>query len=366
MTLAPVTAHSHRLSMFWVMLPLLGTLITNSATADTDEPTAVQSVFPEPGMSDARLRIATGRAVNNAPEIFSEPLDMPGPISAWGIGQWHRESVITPRSLRIRPGRPTDPIFGDPLYLMSASDGNSRVTVYRNGQHGSLVYDLYGKDGGLVDAGGANLFLGASSYPTENRMDAPMRYSLKARISAAEAVYLDPGAARTGAVLAQVFSGFVLHHDPVSGNGGNATMFLQIPIARSGTGSPEYASCSRSAQGNLVVTSDHLLAGERMLPFVALTHPLTKLDYDLNAHAKAVLTQQLRCRVPSGTTIPLRLADMYGGLAGWTVTSMYVGLETENRDLRHGSHTVTPRGSVTAGLEISDLRVTRNTTSSDR
>ncbi|EQD37857.1 hypothetical protein B2A_11744 [mine drainage metagenome] len=44
-------------------------------------------------------------------------------------------------------------------------------------------------------------------------------------------------------------------------------------------------------------------------------------------------------------------------LKNWTLNSMYVGLETENRDYRPGVRDHQPQGSVEAALQLSDLSV---------
>ena len=82
--------------------------------------------------------------------------------------------------------------------------------IYRDPASHRPIYELYERGGALSVGGGANIFRASDARPGGISMDRELLYEMDAKISKA-AVNASLAAQKDGAVLAQVFSGFVIH-----------------------------------------------------------------------------------------------------------------------------------------------------------
>jgi hypothetical protein len=165
-------------------------------------------------------------------------------------------------------------------------------------------------------------------------------------------------------VLAQVFTGFIVQYpDPKTTK--LSTIFLQIPHASSRTGAAgngpgEYRSCQVSGGGRTIIFGANL-SEKDALQFTASPGPLRHLDYSINDYLCKLIEQPITCRSADGTTSPpATLLDGVKSFGDWKIHGAYVGLETQNKDLRPQSKTADPQGSTSVALQISGLHVLRH------
>ncbi len=311
------------------------------------------SLFPEPGLTNPKLRFATGRVVGNQPEVSPDLPNIPGPPSDWVVGQWQHTHYLSSND---QVPAPTigDARYGGALYAFNAPFDESHLWIFHD--RASYVFELFERDG-VLRGGGANLFLSAKAS-TEATLDKPIDYALSARISRAEAAYWTATAEASGAVMGQVFSGFVLRFaDPQSPR--RINMFLQIPIAASRPGHGSYRSCNAGAE-IVGVTANESLDRDPPLAFAADPGPLRPLRLRLNDYVCAVITHPAACAQPGGRSTQLGAFARVRDLHNWRLQAMYVGLETQARDLRPGAVTAVPQGSVAVGVQLSGLSITRD------
>jgi hypothetical protein len=348
-----------RMASLYLILISAGPLwVLEHRMARPAERSQAESVFPEPGLTNARLRFHTGAAEPNGPVIAETLPHISGPPSAWFVAQWHQDGPL------LRPDEMTkdDPItrdsrLGRAAYAFSASDGHMHVWIYPNKVYQGFVFDLYERGGALQADGGANVFLSAEAATKDATLDAVIRYSFYAKLSKARVSFDHPAARHNGSVLAQIFSGFIFHLD----NGKpdiSATVFLQIQHTSSRNESIDYHSC-RYDDRSVTVLFSRNLASDLQLPFVRSTGRLQRLSFILNRYVCAFLTRPLPCSGPRGNQLNLTLVPAAFDFKNWRLTSMYIGLETEDHDIRSTSASSRVQGSVEAGLQVADLRVIR-------
>ncbi len=333
---------------------LAGTTIKAEAGADS------QDVFPPLGPEVPRLRFHTGAAANNRPEIAPDLPDYPGQPSDWVVVQWQHQQVLTSGALTRNDLAAADRRLGPATYSFTAADGHSHLWIYAHANGREPIYDLFERDGDLREAGGQNLFLAADATSGGIPLDQAIDYRLEAKISQASVAYANPTARASGAVLAQVFTGFVVQY-PDRQSGKPSTIFLQIPHASSrnqpGQHVPrEYRSCHASGGAKTIIYGADQ-SDESSLPFAAATGPLAHLHYSVNQYLCALVKRPIICPSTEGGQTPLKLLDGLSSFHDWTIRGIYVGLETQNRDLRAPSPVATPQGSVSVGLQISALHV---------
>ncbi len=192
-------------------------------------------------------------------------------------------------------------------------------------------------------------------------MNQPIIYQLRAKISQAHIQYYNSDAKANGAVLAQVFSGFILQCHSTNPRK-RITFFLQIPLCDSregrtrGTGGITYSHCVRGADGSVII-ENITPAGGYPLPFHSQRGPLRHLTYKLNGFLRQVLAHPPTFRESNGAVHRLVYTAREKNLKNWTLNSMYVGLETENRDFRPSSPNHAPQGTVTVALQLAGLSV---------
>ncbi len=325
------------------------------------------SVFPNPGLTNPRMNFNLGTRVKGVDIAGNSPYlpAITGPLSGWTVTMWHRHEVLNARELIRNDRRLRDPRLGVPVYAFITPNHNSHLAIYRDHKTHRWVYELFEKDGQLLPNGGSNLFLSAKTGGRRFTMNHPMIYSLGAKISQAHIRYYQAGAEKSGAVLAQVFSGFILSvrsSDPAH----RITLFLQVPLADSrngrfgapysGPGGICYQDCV-SGKNGAVIIENIAPRGGCPLPFRPQRGPLRHFHYRLNDFLRTVLTHPPMFRNAHGHWQRFRYTHQAKQLKNWTLNSMYVGLETENKDFRTGVTNHRPQGSVSVALQVANIRV---------
>jgi hypothetical protein len=315
-----------------------------------------EEVFPPLGPAAARLRFHTGATKDNQPEISPVLPDIPGPASPWFVTQWSQRNYMLPNSMTRNDPATRDSRLGAAVYAFTAPDRHSHVWVYELAIGQDPVYELYEEGGELTDSGGSNIFLSANAFSEGMSLDKMIEYQLDAKLSKAQVEFTTADAKQNGSVLAQVFTGFVIHYpDPF--NGKESTLFLQIPHSASNT-IGDYRACD-VIDGKRAVTYNNHLPGDRVFNFGPYKGPLVHLQYSLNAYLCDLIDRPLRCRTSDGTT-SVTLRDGVKDFANWKIKSMYVGLETQTEDLRPQSKDRNAQGSVSVALQFSNLHVLRH------
>jgi hypothetical protein len=72
---------------------------------------------------------------------------------------------------------------------------------------------------------------------------------------------------------------------------------------------------------------------------------------------RRVLAHAPMYRKPNGVMHQLVYSDQAKNLKNWTINSMYIGLETENRDFRPGVTDHRAQGTVSVALQVENLSV---------
>ncbi|MGC8625667.1 MAG: hypothetical protein ACP5VQ_10460 [Phycisphaerae bacterium] len=337
-------------------------------TTYTHAAAAWKSVFPNPGLTNPRMNFNLGTRVNGVDIAGTSPYlpAIPGPLSGWTIGMWHRREVLNARELVRNDRQLRDPRLGVPTYAFSTPNHKTHLAIYRDHKTHRWVYDLFEKNGMLLPNGGANLFLSAKARGGPFTMNHPIIYNLWAKISQAHISYYNSTAEKSGAVLAQVFTGFILSVQS-SHPADRLTMFLQIPLADSrngkfwskrpsGASGVTYQHCVSGKSGTVII-ENIAPPGGCPLPFRAQRGPLHHLHYRLNTFLRAVLAHPPMFRNSHGDMQRLVYTNHAHNLRNWILNSIYIGLETENRDYRKGVTDHHPQGTVSVALQVANLSV---------
>lgn len=337
-------------------LPLLLAALALSAAAS---PAAAEgeTVYPDPGLHNPRVRFHMGDSANGHPKISSVLPDIPGEPSAWYITQWNQSSYIDPSSLQTAavtgPEAPKDTKI---TYRFVSSDRHSAVTIYtRNSERGN-VYELTEAGGTLTEAGGSDLFLAADPIASNSSFDREISYSLEIKLADGSITYDPDTKPSDGIVMAQIISGFVtIFSDP--SNNVIQSVFLQIPLS---TSRPETYEgkyfCHFADNRPDLLYSAALLAGEQTLPFAPDHGSLHHIHYNLNHYLQLMVAHSYTC---DGKMITWSAAAH--DARNWRLGAIYVGTETQIADWRQTSSDRNPKGAVSATLQIANLAVTRNT-----
>lgn len=315
-----------------------------------------ESVFPDPGLTRPKFRFHTGKVVNNAPELSAVLPDIPGEASGWYVAQWKKHDLLRPDSMSRDDDTYDDPRLGTPLYTFDTSSHESQLKVFAS-PSGAKVYELVASGGELTEAGGSALFLAAKAARSDATFDQPIDLSMDMKLSEAR-VDAPLSAIQTGAVVAQVLSGFTLEFTEPETNS-KMSVFLQMNHADSRGRFNEYRGCSRHG-GKAQIVYSAMLNGEYRMPFVPNGGALVHASYNLNRHLCRMLSQGFSCREPDGSTKPFAFPESTGDLHNWRLTSMYIGLETEDRDKRALAETHAKQGDIDVAFQISNLRVMRD------
>ena len=348
---------------FSVAIAVLFVVITQAKTRASPSSLSApvvggEDMIPEPNLPIPRLKFGTETVGPNGPETSPIFPDIPGPVSQWTIGQWHQTQIVEPNLMQRNDPSTKDPILGIAEYSFDSSDGDSHFWIYRDSQLNRYVYELYEHNGVMVPDGGANLLLGTKFLPGEEQLSGTVYYQISAKISKASISFDNDEAQTNGAVKAQVLSGFIMQ-DIDAETGRVYTIFMQIPMATSGSGIDSYQSCQVGKKGNFVFVINQLLPGESMLPFAVDSGPLHDFRYSLTDHLQFILGQTYNCKQPDGTRAPFSFSGDLSNMANWKIKSMYVGLETQNTDHRRASINLLPQGDVEIGLQVAGIDIWR-------
>ena len=307
-------------------------------------------VVPPLALSGPRLHFHLGGVEANRPALSPILPDMAAyPASPWYLAQWQQSTVVRPDRMSRDDPVTRDPGLGVAAYGFEAPDGHAHLRIWRNGP--GWVFELYERGGMVTAGGGSNLFL-AVDATSPARLDRPTTYTLQARVSRASATYDTAQAEASGAVLAQIFSGFGLtFHDPA----GAATqfVFLQLPLSSSRPVSrARNVICTLDAGGPHLLFAPSLHRGETVLPFRPAGPGMATLRYELQDYVRELVSEPYPCGERM-LTWPRAARD----LGNWTLGGLYVGLETENADLRAGAAGPGAQGTVEAALQVADIRL---------
>jgi hypothetical protein len=313
-----------------------------------------QDVFAPLGPDIARLRFHTGAVKDNQPEISAALPDIPGQPSPWYVTQWNQQQLLAPDVMTRNDPATRDAALGAAQYAFATPDGHSHVRIYQT-DHREPVYELYQEGGELGTGGGSDIFLSADVGREDVSLDHAIDYQLDAKLSEAEADYMTSTAKASGAVLAQVFTGFIIRF-PNPQTGVDSTLFLQISHAAS-RHDIEYRGCNASGAG-LTITYGNVLPGDATLPYAATKGPMNHLNYSINRYLCDLAERPLTCTdVGSEQSSIVTLLSGVPDFRRWTLRSIYIGLETENKDVRPQSGNRERQGDVAVALQLSKLHV---------
>ncbi len=312
------------------------------------------NVFPGIDRDVEKIYFHTGQIANNQPEMSPNLPDIPGPPSHWSLIQWAQSQIISPTSLTTDDSATRDSRLGLAKYAFSAPDGHSHMWIYQDPTSHHPVYELYERGGALTASGGANVFLSSDAPPGGITLDHELFYDVDARLSKAQ-VRASLAAQRNGTVLAQVFTGFVIHFPDQDGKT-ISTLFLQLPIARSIPSPSEYRSCTSDMERRTIIFGAEPLAAS-YLPFEVNKGPLKHLRYNINSYICGLIARPTKCLDSAGHKTSWSVPASATNFKDWKIQKMYVGLETEVQDLRPQSPSKDPQGEVEVALQLANLRV---------
>lgn len=341
-------------------LTLACLLITNCVHTQNPQQrnTAAQNyatAFPDPGLHNPRLRFHTGAVVNNAPEISSilpqiENFD----ASEWYVTQWRRPSFIQPNIMR--PDPEVDPILGRSLYYFPSQDRKTYLKIFKNKNY---VYELYTQGGELSNFGGTNLFLSSNALSPEVTFEKFVDYSVDMKFSKARIQYNTPQAKQTGAVMSQLFTGFILQFtDKKDPKNLPTTLFMQLYHNNTSFPNSEYRGCYRH-DSNMEIVYGNVLPSDPRLDFKATSRAPTAMNFNINQYLCAMIRKGFNCN-DNGKQYKFDFPESAKDFRNWKITSMYVGLETQDTDLRRESKNNQPQGFVEAAVQISNLQVIKS------
>ncbi|CAL80617.1 hypothetical protein; putative signal peptide [Bradyrhizobium sp. ORS 278] len=323
----------------------LSVIVLGQAYAFSPDNESVVAAFDSPN-----VKFNDGAVANRGPSYFAR-LPLPGsPPSKWSLMQWNKSELLDPGGALVNSEGYRDELLGLPLLTFLATNRESRLSIFSDQQNG-LVFELESAGGGLTSTGGANLFLSnysISQLPLSRRLT--YEVSLKLTKAKVDAVAF----AEAGAVKAQVLTGFTLFYlDPSSRQ--KTSVFVQLLHSSSAQERAEYRGCFPERGGRNIVFNP-ILKSDQALRFIVATGAPQHWSYDINQLVCDLAQRMFSCRDDGG-----RMSDSVGfpqearDLSNWHLTSMYVGLETQERDLRPGAVVRSRQGSVDVAVQISKL-----------
>ncbi len=317
------------------------------------------SAFPDPGLQNPRLRFHTGAVVNNAPEISNTlPAIEHFQASDWYVTQWRRPSFIQPNIMR--PDAEVDPILGRSLYYFPSQDKKTYLKIYKNKNY---VYELYTQGGELSNFGGTNLFLSSNALTPEVTFEKNVDYFVDMKFNKARIQYDNTRAKQTGAVMSQLFTGFILQfNDPKNPKNLPATLFMQIYHNNTSFPNSEYRGCYRH-DSNMEIVYGNVLPNDPRLDFKASNKPAANMKFNINQYLCSMIRKGFDCN-DNGRQYKFDFPESAKDFRNWKITSMYVGLETQDTDLRRESKNPQAQGFVEAAVQISNLQVIKSETKS--
>jgi hypothetical protein len=314
------------------------------ATNSSAEP---RSVIPDL-FTTPQVQFGTGHAGPNGPLINPALPDVPGPPSGWYLAQWRKPQLLSPDKMIRDDETARDQLLGIPLY--SFATPASRLDIYqRPNRH--YTFGLMSKGGAHTISGGTNVFL-ATEELKDATFDHPLDYHLTVTMPIASVSASEPNDIATGTVGAQVMTGFVLRlNDPEAHHA--TSYFLQINHTDSRNRLLPFRTCymDRALQRLVVVTP-----ASATFPFAHFAKPPKQMEVSMNDLLCNLVSQPFMCPAPDGrraTEFPASAHDP----KNWSISSMYVGLETQVEDARAGAHDSVRRNSEVS-LRIFDLGLT--------
>ena len=312
-------------------------------------------------MHNPVLQFGNGGVANNKATLFPGTSPAMGYTDfGWWVTQWGKYSsdtppipyYLTPESYVQNDQSTQDPDFGvAPIIFYSENDPTiSHLALYQDKALNNWVYELWSQDGLLTSGGGSNLFLSNNvSDLGSSSLDADVHLAFATRIKQQILSFNDPAALTDGSVLAMYFTGLTLNYtDPASGN--QYWQFLQIPHANTWESTATDAQCMNLGSGGIPdVLWSGVLPGDTFLTSTPSTGSLKSLDYDVNKYVCALVKAAYNCGA-GAVSFPPAAHD----LRNWQITSLYIGLETENR-VAPDDQVV--RGHAGLGVQIEDLHL---------
>ncbi|MBC7740553.1 MAG: hypothetical protein H7061_00040 [Bdellovibrionaceae bacterium] len=317
--------------------------------------TGSQSVFPEPRLTNPKLRFHTGGVRENRPEISPDLPNISGAASPWILTQWRRPQFILP--LNMQKDLAPDAVLGSATYYFPSEDKRSHLKIYK-GKTAPYVYELFSQGGMLDQRGGTNVFLAADAVGNVT-FEKMIDYEVDLKFSIAKIKYDTLLAKRTGAVMSQLFTGLTLHYED-AGNPTQTPINLFMQIYHNNTSYPDqsYRGCYR--HGNIMeIVYGNILLNDPRLDFVSTNQPAKKMRFNVNQYLCDMITQGFSCD-DNGKKYKFDFPLAAKNFENWKITSMYIGLETQDTDLRSGAFTNKPQGNVESAVQISNLSMTRN------
>lgn len=356
--------------LFRFALLLAAALLAGCGSANTGgspppaSPAALIELLPDPGMKNPVLHFGDGGVQNSRATLFPGTTPPMGYTDyGWWVAQWNKTSSDTPPiPYYLKPDSyiENDPATVDPalgaarLAFYAENDpAVSQLALYKDPALNNWVYALWSQDGLLDTGGGSNLFL--SNYVNSaaaSTLDADVHLQFRTRIARRVLTFNDPAARTDGSVLGSYFTGLTVNYtDP--GTGKVYWNFLQIAHANTWESANNYQQCmSLGGDGIPDVFWAGVLPGDTFLSSAPSSGPLVALDFDVNKYVCALARTTWNCNGVS-TALPAAALD----LRNWQITSLYIGLETENRAAPNNS---VVRGHAGLGVDIEDLHLVKN------
>jgi hypothetical protein len=314
----------------------------------------VHDLLPELSRQTPRLRFHFGQAVGNTPAISGLLPDLPFTPSPWYVAQWQQTSYVRPAPIAFNDNALRDPYLGTPRYAYNSPDGHAQVAIFRQAR--GWLYELSERGGVLTAVGGSNLFLAADVDSMASSLDQPVTVELTARLSAAHINYDTQSAKATSGVFGQAFSGYgLMFYDPETS--ARQFVFMQIPLSVTGVyGGEEAHICSLVGNTPSLLYLPRVDHSRPLLPFESDPGILHKMRYRIDELVKTMVSHPFSCQ---GSHV--EWSKQQQDTSNWRLTCFYVGLELNDRDMRETAVTHDQQGSVSARLQIGDVRITRGT-----
>ncbi len=344
-----------------ILTPLLTSLVYSCSTpalqrniASPDE--NVEYIMPDPELKIPKMKFHNGEVANGSVQFFSELPNIPqSPTSAWYLTQWRRPTPITP--VLILDDQFRDPVLALPKYYFSSSDKNSHFKIYQE-QSGKFVYELFSRGGILDFRGGTNVFLSADAATATGTLDKQVDYEVDLKFSHAKIKYDILLGKLSGAVMSQFFTGFILkYQDPLQPQHLPTTLFMQIYHNNTLYPSGSYRGCYRHGD-NMEIVYGNTLPSDKRINFSTENQSKQKMKFKLNQYLCDMISKGFSCD-DNGKKYAFEFPAAAKNFKNWKITSMYIGLETQDTDLRPQSFSKHPQGVVEAGVQISNLKVVR-------
>lgn len=340
------------------------TIPQNNPPAEPIHPGAV-SIFPEGGFENPRFRFGNGQATNTQMDFLAGLPDIAGLAqSPWYIAQWKKTDLLRPDVMFRSPASVVDPVFKVPLYAFPTPSNESHIYAFKELQSKKMVYELYGEHGWLNQIGGSNVFLSVNAQkPSESTFEKPLLLQIKAKVSNHQILYNSEAAKKDGSVLTQFFSGFtVQYRDPKTSAVSN--LFLQIYHGGSTANlqSHQYRGCYRNnANSSILELVYGANLNDAFFKDASPNGPLQSVEYNVNKYLCDMISKPIKC-TDGSQNWDFVFPPEARNLKNWNINSYYIGIETQDR---LGSATAAPRGAAAMGVQLSDIKLMKQSNQAD-